>query len=99
QIGFPLYFFVGSSIITRSLDRLIILKYLGARELGYYGLAGTAFTLMLYLPDSATFVFYPRFLQRFRASGDRPEEVRGSVITMLRLITVVTPLLGGIVSL
>ena len=99
HVGFPLYFFVGSAIIIRNLDRLVILKYLGTRDLGYYGLAGTAFTLMMYLPDSATFVFYPRLLQRFRAGGDRPEPVRDSVITLLRLITVVTPLLGGIVSL
>ena len=99
QVGFPLYFFVGSAIIIRNLDRLVILRYLGTKDLGYYGLAGTAFTLMMYLPDSATFVFYPRLLQRFRAGGDRPEPVRDSVITLLRLITVVTPLLGGVVAL
>ncbi len=99
QVGFPLFFFVGSAIVIRNLDRLVILKYLGTRDLGYYGLAGTAFTLMMYLPDSATFVFYPRLLQRFRASGDRPEDVRGPVVTMLRLMAAVTPMLGGVVSL
>ena len=99
RIGFPMYFFVGSSIIIRNLDRLIILRFLGTKDLGYYGLAVTAFTLMMYLPDSATFVFYPRLLQRFRESGDRPEHVSDSVVTLLRLVTVVTPALGGLAAL
>ena len=99
RVGFPMYFFVGSSSIIRNLDRLVILKYLGTQSLGYYGLAVTAFTLMMYLPDSATFVFYPRLLQRFRASGDRPELVQEPVVTLLRLITVITPALGGLVAL
>lgn len=99
RIGFPMFFFVGTSIINRSLDRLIILRYLGTRELGFYSLAVTAVTLLMYLPDSATYVFYPRLLQRFRAAGDRPEEIQAPVIGVLRLLGVLTPALGGLACL
>lgn len=97
RIGFPMFFFAGSALIIRSLDRLIILRYLGTRELGYYSLAVTALTLLLYLPDSATFVTYPRLLQRFRAGGDQPEAIRDMAFSVLKLLTVLTPLLGGFV--
>ena len=99
RIGFPMFFFLGSSLIIRNLDRLIILRYMGTQELGFYSLAVTALTLVMYLPDSATFVFYPRLIQRFREGGDRPEAVQGSVLTVLKVLTVVTPALGGIAYL
>lgn len=99
RVGFPMFFFVGSALIIRNLDRLIILHFLGAKDLGLYSLAVTAFTLLMYLPDSATYVFYPRLLQRFRAAGDRPEAVRESVLGVLRVLTTVTPALGGLAFL
>jgi len=99
RVGFPMYFFIGSSFIVRNLDRLIILRFLGTRELGAYSLAVTALTLVMYLPDAATFVFYPRLIRRFRESGDRPEAVRDSVLTVLRVLTVVTPAFGGLAYL
>ncbi|MEO5616696.1 MAG: oligosaccharide flippase family protein [Candidatus Eisenbacteria bacterium] len=96
RVGFPMFFFAGAALIVRNLDRLIILRYLGTKELGYYSLAVTAMTLVMYLPDSATFVFYPRLIQRFRENGDRPEAVQAPVLTVLRVLTVVTPALGGV---
>ncbi len=99
RVGFPMFFFNASSLIIRNLDRLIILRYLGTQELGYYSLAVTALTLVMYLPDSATFVFYPRLIQRFREGGDRPGAVLEPVLTVLRVLSVVTPALGGVAFL
>jgi O-antigen/teichoic acid export membrane protein len=99
RIGFPMFFFNASALIIRSLDRLIILRYLGTRELGYYSLAVTAVTLLMYLPDSATYVFYPRLLKKMREGGDRPELIQDSVIGVLRILMVLTPALGGLAFL
>ncbi len=99
KVGFPMFFFVGSTLIIRNLDRLIILRFLGTRDLGLYSLAVTAFTLLMYLPDSATYVFYPRLLQRYRAGGDRPDAVRESVLGVLRVLATATPALGGLAFL
>jgi O-antigen/teichoic acid export membrane protein len=96
KVGFPLFFFNGSALVIRNLDRLIILRYLGTADLGYYSLAVTALTLVMYLPDSSTFVFYPRLVQRFHEGGNRPEAVREQVITLLRVLAVITPALGGV---
>lgn len=97
RVGFPLFFFLASTLIMRSLDRLIILRYLGTPQLGYYSLAVTALTLLMYLPDSATYVFYPRLLRRYREAGDDPAQVRDSVVGVLRILVALTPVLGGIV--
>lgn len=99
KVGFPIFFFSGSALILRNLDRLIILRYLGTKDLGYYSLAVTAFTLLMYLPDSATYVLYPRLLQRFHAAGDRPEAVRDSALGVLRVLTTLTPALGALAFL
>jgi len=99
RIGFPLFFFLGSTLVMRSLDRVIILRFLGTRELGYYSLAVTALTLLMYVPDSATYVLYPRFLQGFRAGGDRPEAIRDHVLMALTVLSTLTPALGGLAYL
>jgi len=96
RVGFPMFFFNGSALIIRNLDRLIILRYLGTAELGFYSLAVTALTLVMYLPDSATFVFYPRLVHRFHEGGKDPAAVRDTVLNMLRVLSVVTPALGGV---
>jgi O-antigen/teichoic acid export membrane protein len=99
RVGFPMYFFLGSTLVMRSLDRLAILRFLGTRELGYYSLAVTALTLLMYLPDSATYVLYPRLSQGFRAGGDRPEAIREHVSTALTVLGTLTPALCGLAFL
>ncbi|HTO92075.1 MAG TPA: lipopolysaccharide biosynthesis protein [Candidatus Sulfotelmatobacter sp.] len=99
RVGFPLFFFLGSALVMRSLDRLIILRFLGTRELGYYSLAVTALTLLMYVPDSATYVLYPRLLQGYRAGGDQPEAIRDHVIVALTVLSTLTPALGGLAFL
>ena len=98
RAGAPMYLY-SVSVILRSLDRVIILKYLDITALGYYGLATTAMTLLLYLPDSASFVLYPQLLKRYRAGGDRPEAVRSQVERTYRALAVLVPALCGVTFL
>src|SRR5262249_37649348 len=39
RIGLPMFVFSASSIVLRSLDRLIVFKFLGTLALGYYSVA------------------------------------------------------------
>ena len=59
-IGFPMFLFTVSNLAMRTLDRLVILKLIGTEALGYYSLGVMAIALMLYLPDSVSYVLYPR---------------------------------------
>ena len=99
RVGFPMFVFMGSALVMRSIDRVIILKFLGTTALGYYSLAVMALTFMLYLPDSIGFVLYPRLLLDFRRGDNRPEAIRSRVERSLRALAVVMPGLCGIAFL
>jgi polysaccharide transporter, PST family len=99
RVGFPMFVFLSSNLVMRSIDRVIILKFLGTQMLGYYSVAVMALMFLLYLPDAIAFVLYPRLLREFHASGDRPEAVRATVDRFLRGLAVVMPLLCGLAYL
>ncbi|MBI1798834.1 MAG: oligosaccharide flippase family protein [Candidatus Eisenbacteria bacterium] len=98
RAGAPMYLY-SASVILRSLDRVIIIKCLNTISLGYYSLAVTAMTLLLYLPDSVSFVLYPQLLKRYREGGDRPEAVRSQVERTYQTLAVMTPVLCGVTFL
>jgi O-antigen/teichoic acid export membrane protein len=83
----------------RSIDRLIILRYLGTLALGYYSLSVMALGFMLYLPDSIAYVLYPRLLRDFRHHDRQPEAIRGQVERALRTLAVLVPALCGVAYL
>ena len=98
RIGAPMYLFSAATIL-RSVDRLIILKFLDALALGYYSLAVTAMTLLLYVPDSVSYVLYPQLLKRFRAGGEHPGAIRDQVVRTFRAVAILTPAMCGLTYL
>ncbi len=99
-VGVPMYLFtVGWQLVSRSADRLIVLRYLGTEALGYYSLSVMALTFLLYLPDSVTFVIYPQLLSRFDASGRDPESIRARVERVLQASSIAVPALCAIAAL
>ncbi|HYM81459.1 MAG TPA: oligosaccharide flippase family protein [Candidatus Limnocylindria bacterium] len=94
-VGFPMFLFACSNLVMRTLDRIIILRFLGTEALGYYSLGVMAIGLMLYLPDSVAYVLYPRLLRRYRESDRRPESVREPFERTLRAVALLVPVLCG----
>lgn len=99
QIGLPMFVFNASTIVMRSLDRLIILRYLGTQDLGYYSLSVMALTFLLYLPDSVGYVVYPQLLRRYGEAGEDPTAIRERVERLLQAMAVSVPLLSGLAYL
>ena len=99
RVGLPMFVFVASSQVMRSIDRLIILRYLGTLALGYYSLSVMALGFMLYLPDSIAYVLYPRLLRDFRHHDRQPEAIRDQVERTLRTLAVIVPALCGVAYL
>ncbi len=98
-VGFPMFVHAASSLAMRSLDRIIILRYLGTESLGHYSLSVMALTLLLYLPDSIAYVLYPRLLHRFSQEGGDPAAIGDRVRRVLQVMAVLVPLLSGIAFL
>lgn len=99
RVGVPMFLYSGSTFIARTLDRVIIFKYLGALELGYYSLAVTGVTLLLYLPESVSYVLYPELLKRYREAGDRVEGIRDRVERTYLTLSVLVPAMCGLAYL
>jgi O-antigen/teichoic acid export membrane protein len=99
RVGLPMFVFVASSQVMRSIDRLIILRFLGTLSLGYYSLSVMAMTFMLYLPDSIAYVLYPQLLRDFRRHDRHPEAIRGQVERALRGLSILVPALSGVAYL
>jgi O-antigen/teichoic acid export membrane protein len=77
----------------RSLDRVIILKFLGTQALGLYGLAVMAVGFLLTMPDAIAYVLYPRLLRRFRQGGDQPAAIQDMVHRAMRALSLIVPAL------
>ena len=99
RVGLPMFVFGASSQVMRSIDRLIILRFLGTLALGYYSLSVMALGFMLYLPDSIAYVLYPRLLRDFRHHDRQPEAIRGQVERTMRTLAVIVPALCGVAYL
>ncbi|MBI5709171.1 MAG: oligosaccharide flippase family protein [Candidatus Eisenbacteria bacterium] len=99
RVGLPMYLYTASSVVLRSVDRLIILRFLGTQKLGYYSLSVIVLGLLLYLPDAIAYVLYPHFLRRYHAEGNRPEAIREQVERSLQVLAVAVPALCGLTFL
>ncbi len=99
RVGLPMYLYTASSTVMRSLDRLVILRFLGTMKLGYYSLSVMVLGLLLYLPDSVSYVLYPYFLRRYHSAGDDPAAIRGTAVRSLQVLAVVMPGLCGLLFL
>lgn len=99
QVGFPMFVVVASTMVMRSLDRLIILRFLGHRDFGFYSISMMALTFLLYMPDAVTYVMYPRLLRQFGEEGRDPKGIRDVVLRVLRTSSIFVPALSGFVFL
>jgi O-antigen/teichoic acid export membrane protein len=99
RVGLPMFVYMASTLVMRSLDRIIILRFLGTEKLGYYSLSIVVLGFLLYLPDSLAYVLYPHFLRRYHAAGERPEAIRDLVERSLRVIAIAVPALCGMAFL
>ena len=94
--GFPMFAYAGLTLLMRSLDRVVILRFLGTEALGYYGLGVMVMGMLLYLPDALGYVLYPRLLRDYHAADGNPEVIRDPVERSMRAISLVLPALCAI---
>lgn len=68
--GFPIFLFMATTTLLKSIDRIMILKFLSVEALGYYSIGLMGVSMLLYLPESIAYVLYPRLIARFAECGD-----------------------------
>ena len=99
RAGLPMLLYLTSALVMRTVDRIVILKFAGTQALGYYSLGVMALTLLLYLPDSISYVLYPQLLRGYRESGDVPAAIRPRAQRAIQTVSAVVPGLCGLAFL
>jgi O-antigen/teichoic acid export membrane protein len=94
-VGFPIFLFTASNTVLRSIDRVMILKFLSVEALGYYSIGLMGISMLLYLPDSIAYVLYPRMIAKYAETGDADATAR-EMVRPLAVVAWVMPLVVGI---
>ena len=89
--GIVVFAFFAVSLVLRSLDRLALIHYGTPADLGTYSLGLMAAGLVLYVPEAAASVLYPRIAAAAARARD-PELTRAQVARAHRALTVLLPL-------
>ena len=89
-LGLPVFGFFVASLVLRSVDRMAFVRYAGTEGLGLYSLGLMAVGLILYLPEAAATVLYPRMSAAARGARD-PGRTRDEVRRTQRALAVVLP--------
>ncbi|MDZ7268732.1 MAG: GNAT family N-acetyltransferase [candidate division KSB1 bacterium] len=79
RLGFPMMIVGLSYSLMTTLDRVLIIHFLGSEQLGYYALGPLVLAALTYVPATINQVIYPKLGERYGATGD-PRSVAGYVI-------------------
>jgi O-antigen/teichoic acid export membrane protein len=93
--GFPVFAAFAASVLLRSVDRLALIRYGHPASLGLYAIGVLAAGLVLYLPESAATVLYPRVTAAARGALD-VARTRLEVARAHRSLAVLLPLVVGV---
>jgi O-antigen/teichoic acid export membrane protein len=94
-VGAPIL--VSGFIITllTSIDRLMVITFLGETQLGYLGLALLLVSVISVIPGMASQVLYPRVTYHFGNTDRNIEALRSYVLTPPVILSTLLPLLIG----
>lgn len=95
RIGFPILMagFILSLLAT--MDRLLVIFFLGEEQMGYFGLAVLMKSAIILIPAIANQVLYPRITHQFGSSGNSVESLRIFVLTPPVILSALLPLVIG----
>lgn len=88
--GFVVFASFLVSLVLRSVDRIALIRFGRPEDLGAYSLGLMAAGLVLYLPEAAAAVLYPRIVAAADGALDRAA-VRDQVLRAQRALTVLLP--------
>jgi O-antigen/teichoic acid export membrane protein len=78
-----------------TIDRLMVITFLGEKQLGYFGLALLLTSVVSLIPAMASQVLYPRITHQFGSSGNNVEALQAFVLTPPVILSALLPVLIG----
>lgn len=96
-VGFPIMLIGVSSVLFQTVDRLLILKFLDIKLLGFYSIGSLAFLPIMFILYSANSVMFPRFAERFGKTGKEIDLKKFITLPIRNLSLLIPVLIGGVV--
>jgi O-antigen/teichoic acid export membrane protein len=94
KIGFPLLIYGVIFTTLRSIDKIVIIRFLGATSLGYYSIPMMAATYLFNIPNVFSVVMFPRFQETYGANG-KVDSIKNYVMTSTLIISHLMPFAIG----
>ncbi len=91
KIGIPLLLLSFSYEILRSIDKVMIGRFINLTELGFYSIATMTQTYLLAFPTIISTVLYPRLQEKYGESGSA-EGIKNYLILPLQILSALTPI-------
>ncbi len=98
KLGLPLIAVSSLGQFLKSMDRIMIAKYLGFYDVGLYSIAMMAGNYMQDIPMKFSNVSYPNMLQKYGAT-DSASAIKGYLLKPAFIFSIFIPFLSGIVIL
>jgi len=96
RVGVPIAGVLFSSILLRTIDGVLVVKYFDAYRFGLYSVAMQIAAYLYRIPEAAGFVLMPRIWERYGADH-RTEALRDYVIRPTLAAGLIMPILAGFV--
>lgn len=95
-IGFPIMLMVFVNEIFVTIDRLLILTFLEARNLGFYSLGNLIFAPLILICSASNSVMYPRFAEKYGETGDYCSLKKYIIVPTYNLAALISILIGAV---
>ena len=92
--GMPMLLNGMATSVLATFDRIIILAFLGRKELGYYAIAHLAANLIDFIPATIYNVFLPRIMKKIGQTKD-PHSLNNYWLEPLLIISLILPICAG----
>ena len=89
-LGFAMLVYDACTTLFASADKVMITKFLGFKELGYYSVALMANNYLCSIPNMLNIIFFPHFQEIF-AKEDRREDLKSFLIKPTLSLSFVLP--------
>jgi O-antigen/teichoic acid export membrane protein len=95
RVGLPILMSGLVLSFLATIDRLMVITFLGEKQLGYFGLALLLTSVVSLIPAMASQVLYPRITHQFGSSGNNVEALQAFVLTPPVILSALLPVLIG----
>jgi len=93
-LGLPVLCLSILASVVSSVDKLVVLRFLGTAQLGYYSIAGFFGSSIMYLPDALNFILLPRLVAQTSVPGHK-DRVREDVFNAVKFLSLFFPMIVG----